>query len=610
MARGATVSGGNWSPTSQSIGEQWDTSAGSTFGTAKPFVDILSSVPGGWGGLSKARSEKPKIYEPRGAIYYVSNSTANGMTVGSDSTGTGTFLLPWLTVDKALTSIGTAGDATIYVNDGTYSESSLGTGRFIPRTLFADWVSVESLSKRRGAVTITTASSPAGAINFTSSYSCSRIQFRNITIQPGTTQAPAINASSTNGTQNQVHFVECSIAGSLGGAFTNTVFFQGDGGFNDFALIDCEFIAPVNSGAVQPVMISVLPATIAGNGKYTNFSIWGCRTTPGASYAGGSAIYGVNGLIVVNNMFTVTSTYGFLVGSDASTNAVAFTQTNVLIRNNYFNSIAGAAGHGLLIGFGCQSSVIAENNWVLAGYQGIVIKGANGPIVRRNTVIGTPSIFLNGIYVKASQNVKVLENFVHCLYGSCFREDWDNTTSVSSGNTTLMGNQLIADGSSALVMTWANTPDSTGGAMSNYNVYELRNGAAWGLLRSHTLASFADLQAGWATYGLTGDLATNDSTSQQNTGNRNDIVFTTGTGKTLYIRLIRTDGTEFNGWAAMTGHFSPQCLYETATAGTYAAPVPFNLPSGQWCAYICQVEQYYPKPSDPIIAQVPVAYAS
>lgn len=595
---------------------QWNASAPPEFGSARPYVDIFQPVTNGWGSTYPGRLINPQVFAPKGGAYFVSNSTANGLTVGNDSTGTGSVSSPWLTIDKALTSVPASGDVTIFVNDGTYSESSLGAGRLLLRTVFSDWVSVEPYSGRPNAVIITTTSSSAGAMNCTSSYSCSKIQFRKISIQPGSTEAPAFNVSSSNGSQNSIHLVECCIAGSNGSFFTNTVWFQGDGGFNDFALIGCEFVAPVNSGAQQPAMIAVQPATIAGNGKYTNFYIGGCRTAAGATYQGGSSIFGINGLTVVGNAFTVNYTYGFLVGADASTNAVPFTQNNVYIAGNYFNATAGSNGHGLLMGFGCQSSCVAEHNIVLGGVQGIVVKGASGVVVRRNIVIGTPSTFLNGLYAKASTGTKFLANSVHVLYGDCFREDWDNTTSVTASNTTLVGNRLLADGATATLMTWANAPDSTGGAYADSNVYELRNGASFGTLRSHTLTSFADLQAGWASFGLAGDMAKGDANSQQNvSGSRNDLAFSAPTGQTLYCQLVRSDGLVFNGWAAepiedtRLGR-SMMALFETATAGTYSGAVPFNLPSGLWTAVVRSISEFIPTESDPILGQVAISYAS
>lgn len=586
------------------------------FKNAKPTVDIYTESPNGYGQSLFQGTRQPLIYTPQSGSYYVSNSTANGMIVGSDSTGTGTFANPWLTIDKALVTVPATGDVTIYVNDGTYSESSLATGRLIPRTVFTNWISVEPVTGKRNAVTITTASSAAGAINCTNSYSCGRIQFRRVNVQPGTTQAPAFNVSSSNGNQNSIHFVECGIAGSNGASFAYTVWFQGDGGFEDFALINCTFLPCVNAGAQQPVMVGVVPATIAGNGKYNDFLIYGCNTAPTANYQGAGAILGLNGLCVVNNNFSVGTTYGFIVGLDASTNAVAFTQSNVYIAGNYFSAAGTSQGHGLLIGFGCQGAV-AEYNYVNAGVQGIVVKGATNTTVRNNTVNATSAGVLNGLYAKASVGTTFLGNSVYANgtnVTSCFREDWDNTTSVPSKNTTLIGNSLIADGS-AVLMTWANTPDSQGGAVCDWNVYEIRNSGAWGLLRSHTVTSLADLKAGWATYGLSGDLATNDSNSQQNlAGSRTDISYT-GPSATYTITYQNSAGQVFNGW--ITEAYNPTYHYRSvfgmqgsATAGTYTDSVPFNLPSGAWQYMVRRQTGNVPSPSDPIVATGAISYAS
>lgn len=82
--------------------------------------------------------------------YYVSNSTANGKSVGHDTTGNGSDSLPWLTVSKAL-SVCTGGE-TVLINDGTYPEAT-ESNRFALRKTNTSTVTVQPWFS--GTVTIT-----------------------------------------------------------------------------------------------------------------------------------------------------------------------------------------------------------------------------------------------------------------------------------------------------------------------------------------------------------------------------------------------------------------------------------------------------------------------
>ena len=107
------------------------------------------------------------------AIYYVSKS-------GNDTTGDGSQGNPWLTVQKAYSTVSTAGGHTINVGAGTYAENTSGTWLLQLDRSFVARVTIQAESGNPDDVVLTGAS---GSYNLYQAGAISNLAFRNLTIQ-------------------------------------------------------------------------------------------------------------------------------------------------------------------------------------------------------------------------------------------------------------------------------------------------------------------------------------------------------------------------------------------------------------------------------------------
>ena len=591
---------------------------GATFGTAKYPVDLFASAPGGYGpGWSGAPPEPQLVVpEPTLATIYVSGTSPKSLPTGNDTTGDGSYATPYASVWKALNSTATYGGVKILV-DGTTTENS--SGRMIVPKAFTNWVLVDSYTGRPEdfVMTAQTTSSPVFQIR---SAAAGFLQIRNCTFRTSADGQQCVSSLPTAaiGGGGPVRFFDCIFEVRRATSGTGRAIDIQSDFWNCTALqfIGCSFKA-TGGGANLPVVILATPTTNTVNTQpYSNIGMWRCRTTDANWSDWSYRMSGINGYTVVDSSFSTAGNHAITVGTDES--GVTYGKcTNVYIGRNYLNA-AGSDGHGAILGSN-STGVIFEYNTVVGTVQGIVVKGANNAWIRRNWVSVTGSIALNGIYNKASSDVRFLDNFVYVQRASgvatSFREGWDSASTVRAGNTTLVGNWLIADGSSNVsVLQWGPTSDSSGGGVSYRNVYEGRNGAVLGTVRNSAVTTIAAAKAAWAA-GLTGDLSTNETGSVLNDTTYNDTSFTGTSGTSYYCRYVSQNGQNFGGLITSTydpaqhSRWTWKLFPSAASATTFVRPVPVNLPAGNYSVVVHQQLGLVPAPSDPIVSQQALAYS-
>ena len=593
---------------------------GSTFAATKPVVELFAYTnTGGYGPSWFGGPAEPVLVMPSGAssTLYV-NGTGGSMAVaGNDTTGDGTLAAPYATVWKALNVTPTYGGALILVSGTTVENSS---GRMIVPKAYTDWVLVDSYTGRREdfVMTANTTSNPIFQIR---SAAAGFLQIRNCTFRTSADGQQCISSLPTAAIAGggPVRFFDCvlEVRKSTTGT-SRAIDIQSDfWNCTSLQLINCSFKA-LGGGANLPVVVLCTPTTNTPSTQvYSNIGMWRCRTTDANWSDWSYRMSGINGYTIADCTFYTAGNHAVMVGTDES--GVNYGKcTNVYIGRNYLNA-AGSDGHGALIGSNSQS-VVMECNAVVATVQGIVAKGATSATIRRNWVAVTGAVALNGIYAKASTRTKFLQNFVYVQRSSgaaaAFREGWDNASSVLAGTTRLVGNWLIADGNSNVsVLQWGDNTNSTGGAISDWNNYETRNGAVLGSVRPTVVTTLVGARAAWASVGFGSDLVSNDVNSTLNDTTYNDISFTGTSGVNYYCQFISQSGLQFGGLVNSgynpTEHFR-WCwkLYPSAASATnFVRPVPPNLPAGSYTVVVRQQLGLVPSASDPIFSQQALSYA-
>lgn len=600
------------------------TALGSTFGTAKYPVDLFAAVPGGYGpGWFGAPAEPQLVIpEPTLATIYVSGTSPKSLPAGNDTTGDGTYATPYATVWKALNSVATYGGVRILV-DGTTAENS--SGRMIVPKAFTNWVLVDSYSGRPEDFVMTAATNTNPVFQVRSA-AAGFLQIRNCTFRTtadGQLCVQSIPTAQLTG-GGPVRFFDCILevrrtSGSVGRAIDIQSDYWNQ---TSWEFINCAFKA-TGSGSNYPNIITATPTTTNNSSlqTYTNIGLYRCRTTDANWGDFSYRMAGINGLNIIDCRISTAGNHACTVGTDTSGGSggsVPLKCTNVYIGRNYFFA-GGSDGHGAIIGEAADG-VIFDRNVVGGNVQGIVVKGATNAWIRRNWVTVTGTAALNGIYNKASTGVRFIDNFVYTQRSSggttAFREAYDNVSSQLAGNTTLIGNWLIADGNSNVtVLQWGDSSNSTGTGISDRNVFETRNGAVLGTVRSTAVTTLAGLKAAWASGGITGDKTTNDAFTVFNDTTYNDVSFTGTSGANYYCRFVAQNGANFGGLvlSAYDANQHARWLWKmypsAASATTFVRPVPPNLPVGNYTVVIQQQVGTLPAASDPIVAQQALAYA-
>jgi parallel beta-helix repeat protein len=407
------------------------------------------------------------------ATYYVRK--------GGNDGGTGATGDPWLTVHKGISTMA-AGD-TLYIGDGDYLEDSGSGYLFISKTFTTATVTIRGESGNAAAVTITGASGTSYCTMIQVA-STSRLVFEDLTFymrvkennsgalriaravnpltfnrciftgltDPASASRAALYISNAASGVSNVDFNNCSFA-MVGADPGYAVWFnKGAGAIDAITFTDCTASAVTYAfRAVGGSNISII------RGSYTNTG------------AGAAIVYGVDG--------------------DTNTYTASGTITGAAIQS--------PASHSLLIGAGCDG-VTAQNNTIIGGDYGVVVKSCVNVTVQNNTITGGTS---GSLYFKGSTASSATGNTISNGVGGACISASQNASAVKVQNITITGNKVKASGASS-IFNWGGDADDAGGCVIDKNVYSPKSATKFGVVRAdaHVL-SLAELRAAWAGYG-------------------------------------------------------------------------------------------------------------
>lgn len=418
---------------------------------------------------------------------------------GNDSTGDGSTGNPWLTINKALTTISAAGGHTVNVGAGTYAETSGSNYLSITQT-FASEVIIKP-ETANDAVIVT----DNGSGNFCVRYlGGTRITFQDMTIQ----QAGANNQGTVVLTNGAIaKFVRCAIT------TRNWCFYTVPTGAVSLTLDTCTLGKSVgatgnivgvysNSGASGNTTLAMTNCTVAGEGTAgqtaavhlaeTNIAGTFSASITGGTYTntGTYAIYGFNGDLTISEV--VASAAGapaVVFGTDGAT---ATTTTGSISDS----TISSTSSHALLIGYGA-GAVIAENNTIDGGDFGVVLKMNDGATLRNSTIRNGSGAT---IYCKGAQNPTITGNMIINTAGALLSVGIGDSGQKSQ-NVTFTGNTVIGLGS-ASVFSWSDSAGDAGGGVCDYNTYRhFGSGFLGSVYGASSIKTLAGLRTAWADYG-------------------------------------------------------------------------------------------------------------
>ena len=360
--------------------------------------------------------------------------TINGISPGNDTTGTGTILAPWATIQKAVDSVNTGSSQTIILADGTYAETGgyLYLGRTSGPSHANLQITIKSASGNRASVILSNSSSSYSVLIYNATGMV--IIFEDLTISSshaGPTQIVDFRSGTASVTFDNVAITAPLNSGTIGiynmgtgttrslhvvngttitGYTSYGVFFQGgtDVNSDDSSVeIDNSTITTTSGVAVYTGgwinSIEFDNATITNSGaNYTinqsstvstftiNDGVFSNATGPGVYLAGtittlsisngadfstssGSAHYA---LYMVGAVTTATISGSTFSGDSATTGALKIATTNgtadITINNSSTFETTGALKNGLWINGSAGSINIQSNIFTGPGYSLVV----------------------------------------------------------------------------------------------------------------------------------------------------------------------------------------------------------------------------------------------
>ncbi len=450
-----------------------------------------------------ARLNPPKVHKPSAGTIYVAAPDAAFLPAGSDADGDGSREAPYATLTQALSVVPSTGDYLILC-DGSFAEDNAGrfilSGEFDLPVVFRPYV--------EGSASITNASGTNGVINVRSA-AASNIQFDGLTILPSTDGCTTIwvNPSAGTALASNILFFNCRLVQRAYTSAAHLIRFEADYAVKGVGFVGCALVGLSGVGSTPPNII-LTPANTAQ--VHERIGFWDCWTE-GEWGAFSYRFTGTKAVTVVGNDFKAVVNHALLLGTDSSTLSPPAISDALVIDNDFLAQ--GSNPHGLEIGE--NVSGIAALNRVTSGLQGIVVKGTDDVDIIENTVRLVPTA-ANGsaLYPKAATNTRwvgnavIIEDTGLLAYG--FNEGPDGAN--LSGDNTLSDTYFEIHGAASQALLWSGASGSTGGATSDGNEYVL-DGASLGAVRGVTVTDLAELQAAWASDGLTGDDTANDDTS-------------------------------------------------------------------------------------------------
>lgn len=422
--------------------------------------------------------------------YYVNGAT------GNDTTGNGSFALPWATITKAIATVPDIA-CNVMVAAGTYAENTAGTKFLFITRVFTHWVTIRPWNTG-DTVLITDAASGTFCVDF---WGCQKIRFRDITIE----QAGA-NSVGTVCLGNGAGFelVNCTIT-------TRNRCVQNVTGNGTFTLTGCTLVKRTGEvGAIKGVSLS------AASGETLNAILNNCTVTGQAAtgtgvaitltHVNGSVSMTINGgtyttsgayvasahggnLAIVDGTFVATTTPAVVLGTDG---AATYTTTGSVSGA----TITSASSHALLIGQG-SSGVQAINCAVNTGDYGIVVKGADAVVDGCDVTAGT----LAGMLLKGCDTPVVRNNTLRANQAgqACLTFSLQDAIKVS--DVTFTDNILIATGA-ADGMVWPNDTIDAGGGVCDRNTYNVSGttGNVGDVRATANITTLAALQGAWSGY--------------------------------------------------------------------------------------------------------------
>lgn len=413
---------------------------------------------------------------------------------GNDSTGDGSTVNPWLTVDKAFQAVPIAGGSTIKIGAGVYSESRFN--QFYLNRVFSGTVVIEPES---GALDVTV-QGMSGTTATTTFEGAGNIRFNKLNLGRGLSQGICLWILGAN---KNISIVDCVINSSVTSAgrgplaIWNTTTNATTSGIN---IDGCT----INASGSVPIGYGVLVHAAANGSMISGVTINNCsfpQISPVQNHVlsvkAGTGSAKVMGLTLSNETFVnsvVTPTV--YIGDDGVAQGLI---TGTIVSNC---TISGS-NHAFEAGFGVNGATISGSN-VGGGQYGFVVKECNDVQIFN---CASQSGGNSAIYFKASTKPNAHHNTITATQGVGLRLARNEVTLNKCSNWQFQNNVIFSSGSGKALFIGSGTHD-TGGGICDYNAYQ--NNVGLGVVRGdQDVQSLAELQAAWADY----DVATNDSHS-------------------------------------------------------------------------------------------------
>lgn len=480
---------------------------------------------------------------------------------GNDTTGDGSTGTPWLTIQKAMSTMSTAGGHTLKIGAGTYAEDS-GSGFF---DVYIKYTAASTYESESGAQDVIITGASHASYDTLISGAAIRLEFKNIIFQQrvntttcavrcsgasyitftnclfspastaGTNPSVSLLPSSTN-TVSNIIFSGCTFTQTAGTA----VFIAGNGTgtIGAISLINCTAIL-----TPQPILIATatVGAIVIMGGTFTastgiSLNVEACTslTINGATFnAAGNTVMSINqahatmDLVSLTNVICTASgaaNYGCIIGgviSDLLISGGTYTAVGAValkIGEDAVSLDAIASGeiigvttrstssHALLIGGGCVNlSVSGITSY--GGDYAVVVKENSGTTITSSHMTGGST---SALYFKAATNSVVTLNTILNTAGVCVQVLENAVSGNRCQNITLTNNKIYATGSAG-IFNWGGDTADVGGGVCDYNTYKARGSAKFKAVRADdTIETLAELRAAWADY----DVTTNDSHSK------------------------------------------------------------------------------------------------
>lgn len=401
-------------------------------------------------------------------------------TTGSDS-NPGTILSPYQTLHKAIQSA-VDGDR-ILMGGGIFAENS-GSGYLAPNRAFANPITI--MPREPSFTTIVRGASHA-SYNVLPALQAVGYRWKNIQFiaRPGSTQAFSPNASGAGG-RNEMDFEDCVFqADNAGSTYAFYVNFGTTIEQNiRMNLRRCALTQPSATG-----FGCINANTTAAGLSKTDLTFEDCVLN---SAVKATVLNGPNLTInVLGGTWSATGTGGIALAMGVD--GASGDGCRGVVRRALFSS---EKSHCVLLGAG-STQIVFEDNKVMGGDHGVVIKNGVGHGLRRNEIIAGSSY---GILLKGAKDNTITQNTIRAYNpnAACI-SNYDGDPTFKAANNRIFDNDLYAI--NARIMIWNILGDDGPSPMRN-NRHNLSGTATHGDVFGVTgLASRDAFEAAFRGYG-------------------------------------------------------------------------------------------------------------